>query len=373
MKIFVGYANEDKEVARDIVAFLEALGLDVWFDKKSLIAGDDWDAERLAAQQAADLIIHICSEQIMARSGVVNREIRETLRIAEDKPFGGTFVIFVRVGGVRLPVSFLRYHYVDYEGDWQQSLMAAIGKKAESVKSTSLSSAPSFKRDSSVSLSEKFTTKTIEEQEKTYSISVEYISYKNSYIYFRMVNSHIEAKVLELYHEFKADIEQADLKEDSEWFRPWEYQVRAEEFYQFKDFISIGYFVYMDTGGAHGNHHMRTSNFFGSRLGKVDVKEILGYDDGKAHKLLTYCLRVVEAGLDEPDPATWLIDQNDTEAVWRVLENFNFDNKGLTFNFSPYDITAYVMGDHEVTMPWQVASGHLIEKFLEPWYQSQLK
>ncbi|MBB4272960.1 toll/interleukin-1 receptor domain-containing protein [Rhizobium mongolense] len=129
MKIFVGYAKEDRDAAIEVVTFLETLGIDVWFDRKSLVAGDDWDAERLAAQQAADMIIHICSEQILSRTGVVNREIRETMRLAEDKPFGSNFVVFMRVGNVRLPSQFLRYHYIDFDGDWQQSLIAAVARR----------------------------------------------------------------------------------------------------------------------------------------------------------------------------------------------------------------------------------------------------
>lgn len=370
LKIFVGYASEDRQVALDVVAFLETLGLEVWFDRKSLVAGDDWDAERLAAQRSADIIIHICSEQILTRSGVVNREIRETLRLAEDKPFGSNFAIFIRVGNVRLPAQFLRYHYIDFESEWQQGLAAAVGKKAGTMQ---MASAPpaSYKRDS-VNIHERFSSRIIEEKEKAYEISIEYIEYKSSETYWRMINSHIEAKCLEQYFDFKSDVPDI-IDENSEYFRPAEFHVKTEEFFCSGEFISLRYFVHVDMGGAHGNHRTLTSNFFGSQRGKITIHDLLENDDEKAKKLLSYCLTVLEAGFDETDAPHWLVDKSDASAAWGVLENFNFDNRGVTFNFSPYDVLPYVAGDHEVNMPWQVAANYFAEKYMEPWYQSSFQ
>ncbi len=368
MKIFVGYAKEDKEVALEIVGFLEALGLEVWFDKKSLVAGDDWDVERLAAQQSADMVIHICSEQILSRVGVVNREIRETMRLAEDKPFGSNFAIFVRVGGVRLPSVFLRYHYIDFEGEWQQALAAAVGKKASQVQQPSRSQV-AFKRDN-VSVTNGISTHLIEEKEETYELSIEYLEFDLKERYWKLVSSHIEAKVLDQYYSFKADASAIDEEERShEFFLPWAFQVTTEEFFRSGEFVSIRYFIYMDFGGAHGNHRTVTSNFFTSAFGQIEIRDLLENDDERARKLLSYCLKVVEAGLEEPQD--WLIDTDDIQQVWAALEDFNFDSRGLTFNFSPYVILPYATGDKEAHMPWSVTSGHVAEKFLNCWYSNR--
>lgn len=368
MKLFLGYAKEDKTVALEIVEFLEALGLEVWFDKKSLVAGDDWDAERLAAQQAADMIIHICSEQILSRVGVVNREIRETMRLAEDKPFGSNFVVFVRVGGVRLPSQFLRYHYIDFEGDWQQALAAAVGKKVSQTQQSSSPQVP-FKRDN-VSVTDDISTHLIEEKEETYNLSVEYIEFNSKERYWKLISSHIEAKLLDEYYDFRADVRDLDEEQrKSEYFRPWELQIRTEEYFRLGEFVSVRYYIYMDCGGAHGNYRIMTSNFFTSTFGYVDIKDLLEHRDEKARKVLAYCLKVVEAGLEEPQH--WLIDTDNIQQVWAALEDFNFDSRGLTFNFSPYVILPYAAGDQEAHMPWSIASGHLAEKYIDFWHSNR--
>ncbi|KAB1086468.1 TIR domain-containing protein [Neorhizobium galegae] len=365
MKVFVGYAKEDKDAADQIVAFLETLGIEVWFDKKSLIAGDDWDSERLAAQRNADLIIHLCSEQILSRTGVVNREIRETMRLADDKPFGSTFVIFVRVGDVRLPAAFMRYHYIDFDDGWQQAISLAVGKKAGQIQQAPIPQA-AFKRDN-VSVTDGVSKHLIEEKDDTYELLIEYIEFGSRERYWRLVSSHIEAKVLDHYYDFKASVSQMDEDErNREYFRPWEYQVTTQEFYRYDEFISIRYFIYMDFGGAHGNHRTLTSNFFTSTFGSVEIRDFLENDDAKAKKVLAYCLKVVEAGLDEPQQ--WQIDVEDMEQVWNALGDFNFDSRGLTFNFSPYVILSYAAGDHEAHMPWAVASNYIAEKYANHWY-----
>lgn len=80
MKIFLGYASERLEAAQEVYDFLKTLNEDVWFDKVSLTGGDDWDRERATAQQNADFVVHLISADVFSRPGVVNREIKQTLR-----------------------------------------------------------------------------------------------------------------------------------------------------------------------------------------------------------------------------------------------------------------------------------------------------
>ena len=67
MKIFLGYASEHTETAREIYGFLKTINYDVWFDKVSLVGGDDWDRERASAQQEADFVIHLISSEVFAQ------------------------------------------------------------------------------------------------------------------------------------------------------------------------------------------------------------------------------------------------------------------------------------------------------------------
>jgi hypothetical protein len=47
MKVFISYSNKDEALATKIVTYLEAAGLDAWYDKREIMPGDNW-AEKIA-------------------------------------------------------------------------------------------------------------------------------------------------------------------------------------------------------------------------------------------------------------------------------------------------------------------------------------
>ena len=131
MKVFLGYASEHTETAREIHGFLKTITHDVWFDKESLVGGDDWDRERAAAQQSADFVIHLISSEVFARAGVVNREIRQTLKLVEGQPIGASYVVFIRLDDLRTPAELIRFQYIDnFKDAWRDQLAQTVAKRA---------------------------------------------------------------------------------------------------------------------------------------------------------------------------------------------------------------------------------------------------
>jgi hypothetical protein len=47
MKVFISHAAEDEALASKIVSSLEDAGLEVWYDRREIIPGDNW-ADRIA-------------------------------------------------------------------------------------------------------------------------------------------------------------------------------------------------------------------------------------------------------------------------------------------------------------------------------------
>jgi|ERR1044072_490623 hypothetical protein len=47
MKVFISHANQDEALASKIVSSLEDAGLEVWYDEREIIPGDNW-ADRIA-------------------------------------------------------------------------------------------------------------------------------------------------------------------------------------------------------------------------------------------------------------------------------------------------------------------------------------
>ena len=134
MKIFLGYPSERLSEARAVLDFLTSLELVVWFDKESVLAGEDWRSAREKAQGAADLIIHIISPEVIIRPGEVQRELKLTLDLAKEQPFGTLFLIPVLVGGVSVPVELSQYQYVNFaRDDWNYRVAKSIAHKYEQM------------------------------------------------------------------------------------------------------------------------------------------------------------------------------------------------------------------------------------------------
>lgn len=47
MKVFISHSNQDEALASKIVTSLEDAGLEVWYDRREIIPGDNW-ADRVA-------------------------------------------------------------------------------------------------------------------------------------------------------------------------------------------------------------------------------------------------------------------------------------------------------------------------------------
>ena len=47
MKVFISHSDHDEALASEIVSSLEAAGLEVWYDRREIIPGDNW-ADRIA-------------------------------------------------------------------------------------------------------------------------------------------------------------------------------------------------------------------------------------------------------------------------------------------------------------------------------------
>lgn len=47
MKVFISHSTEDDTLASKVVSYLERAGLDVWYDKREIMPGDNW-ADKIA-------------------------------------------------------------------------------------------------------------------------------------------------------------------------------------------------------------------------------------------------------------------------------------------------------------------------------------
>lgn len=156
-RIFVSYAREDQAPAGSLVRFLRAAGFDIWFDKDSLHAGQDW---KLVIEQEiarARLLIICLSKTSVDKTGFVQKEMRLALQQAELRPESQVYIIPVSLDTCVVPRAIERWHVLDLrDSDASRKLLEAIrratgdGARAPRVEHDALASAiSSYNRPSS--------------------------------------------------------------------------------------------------------------------------------------------------------------------------------------------------------------------------------
>lgn len=61
---------------------------------------------------------------------MVNREIRQTLRLAENQPLGALYIIPIRLEPIKLPVELTRFQHFDFSDDgWKERLSDGVEKR----------------------------------------------------------------------------------------------------------------------------------------------------------------------------------------------------------------------------------------------------
>src|SRR5712691_3058638 len=134
MEVFLSYPSERLKIAREVYDFLKSVDVDAWFDKTSLVAGQDWDRERTEAQRRANITVLICSRETVERAGVIQREVQDILDLLKEKPIGDIYLVSIRTDDIRLPAELAKYQYVNYlQQDWKIQLGRSIELKSKQM------------------------------------------------------------------------------------------------------------------------------------------------------------------------------------------------------------------------------------------------
>lgn len=99
MKVFLSYARDDQEAARDIATRLKDQGLDVWFDEWRIASGDNVAKQVGKALDEADAMVVLVSPESMK-----SRSVREEIDFALTTPrFEGTLIPVVLKPTAQMP------------------------------------------------------------------------------------------------------------------------------------------------------------------------------------------------------------------------------------------------------------------------------
>ncbi len=116
--VFLSYAHQDKDVARQIKQAFSEAGISAWTAHDDIPAGDSWVPAIQKALQEADVMIVIFSED----------SLRSTSMAAEWGYFirQNKFIVPVRVNNIRMPYQLARYTFIDATQDVESALPELI-------------------------------------------------------------------------------------------------------------------------------------------------------------------------------------------------------------------------------------------------------
>jgi TIR domain len=94
-------------------------GYKVWFDQRSLIAGQEWEIEIKKAIAASRVFMPLISSRAISARGYFQKELRRSLSVAEEVPEGTAYIIAVLLDcdcARSLPDALRKYHYLILTG-----------------------------------------------------------------------------------------------------------------------------------------------------------------------------------------------------------------------------------------------------------------
>ncbi|HEX7150311.1 MAG TPA: toll/interleukin-1 receptor domain-containing protein [Thermoanaerobaculia bacterium] len=127
---FISYASENRDRVEELMAKLQARGINVWQDRQDLRAGDDWNQKLIRViQKMVDYVIVLQTDEMLSRTeGVFHREIKEAaVRQSGMSEYDGEklrFLIPVRCGACGTLSDLKNRHVIDVDAPGGEDALA---------------------------------------------------------------------------------------------------------------------------------------------------------------------------------------------------------------------------------------------------------
>lgn len=121
--VFISYAVEDMESAKKLNEDLKRAGISTWFDKESLLPGQNWPLTIINAIKECRYFLTLLSSRSVTKRGFINKELKKALNIFEEFPESDIYII-----PIRLDPCFPTYnkiselHMVDMYPIWREGI-----------------------------------------------------------------------------------------------------------------------------------------------------------------------------------------------------------------------------------------------------------
>lgn len=351
MEIFICYPSEHLAEAKKLASFLKSVDAPFWFDKESLVGGDDWDRERKNALAESNTVLVVCASQTNERDGVYQREIHEALERQKDMRLGKNFLIPVRVADIDLPPELSKFQYIDiFSEGWENQAARALYKSFEQngeKPPPQLTVAGTSTAEGGVSHEE------INIEAESNAFFAQFVFFEEIDDYWKYVNSEIRRIVYGAYF----NREKWDVEGDVTSAVTAHY-INITEFYRKNDIVSLIISESIDGGGAHPMHSSRTLNFLGRKAGLCTLYDIFPDYEKMRNYLKGYVNLDMSRQLGhEFDISSYELTESHYSSD--ILSSFNLNDKGIRIYLSSHLGFPHVLSAADIYVPWESLQEYL--------------
>jgi len=122
-RVFLAYANEDRDEVKKLCGELQKAGFDPWMDEEKLLPGQNWPRAIEQAIEVADYVVLCFSCRSVDKRGYFQLEVRYALEVSSCVPLDEVFLMPIRLGECNVPLQIARKtQYVDLFPDWDMGV-----------------------------------------------------------------------------------------------------------------------------------------------------------------------------------------------------------------------------------------------------------
>jgi hypothetical protein len=135
LRVFLCHSSDDKPKVKQLYNRLRfEKGIDPWLDVEKLMPGVDWDLEIRSAVKASHVVLVCLSRNSINKEGYIQKEIRQALDVADEKPDRTIFIIPLRLENCEVPERLKRWQWLDlFEEDSYKKLLISLKKRADDL------------------------------------------------------------------------------------------------------------------------------------------------------------------------------------------------------------------------------------------------
>jgi hypothetical protein len=332
---------------------------------QKILGGQNWDYEIRTALDRADVIVVFISENSVDKRGYAQREIQLALKRHEEKLAGDIFLIPVLLDNVAYPPLLKGLHFLAAaDSDFEDQLLLSTREASQKL------------GDAVANLQEQSDIRWNASEKSDryngipgYSTTISKISFSSTkYVNISEVSDHINGVLVEKVMATRRCALEPDPTlyslTQSEWSRTNTFDAVLEKVNVVGRVLSVKYSMHWyNAGAAHPIHAPKVFNYICEPLLYLPTFEALFVDRSAFSTVQAATEEALIKSVYQDDPSradiSWI---REGTKGWDSFQNFSFEESGIAFQFSSYQVACYAAGMPTVIIPYQ----RFIEFYTEP-------